>query len=108
MTNSLTLCDVGKSRILHKSSLRVSRKPERGCCRRRYHNMASEKQPHRVQEVLQAVEDALMRHGYDYFTVVTEHGSFHWTRARRRQAEEQVQQHTSHQGAGGRSGRVAC
>jgi hypothetical protein len=61
--------------------------------------MAGEKQRHRVREVLQAVEDALLRSGLDEFTVVTEHGSFHWMtveRSRARQAQEQDQQHTSH------------
>jgi CTP:molybdopterin cytidylyltransferase MocA len=45
-----------------------------------------------MQEVLQAVEDALINHGYDHLTVVTRHGSFQWMtvdRARERRAEEQ-------------------
>jgi hypothetical protein len=31
--------------------------------------------------VLRSVEDALMAAGYDDFVVVTEHGTFQWTRA---------------------------
>jgi hypothetical protein len=61
--------------------------------------MAGEKHRHGLQEVLQAVEDALLKYGYDDFVVVTEHGSFHWItddRARGRQAEEQRPQHGSH------------
>jgi hypothetical protein len=62
--------------------------------------MAGEKQKHGVQEVLQAVEDALMRAGYDDYMVVTEHGSFHWMtveRALERQAEDEShEQHTRH------------
>jgi hypothetical protein len=62
--------------------------------------MASEKQKHSAQEILQAVEDALVRAGYSDYIVVTERGSFHWMtveRARERQAEDEAhQQHTRH------------
>jgi CTP:molybdopterin cytidylyltransferase MocA len=56
--------------------------------------MTGEKQRHGMQEVLQAVEDALIKHGYDHLMVVTRHGSFQWMtvdRARERRAEERHQ-----------------
>ena len=62
--------------------------------------MVGEKHRYGLQEVLQAVEDALLKSGYDDFMVVTQRGSFHWMtvdRARERQAgEEQHPQHASH------------
>jgi hypothetical protein len=34
-----------------------------------------------LQDVLQAVEDALMDGGYEDFVAATRHGTFQWTRA---------------------------